>query len=487
MKLNINKLKLKWKIFGFIFGFCALLLVILWLFQIVFLGAFYKSVKAIEVKNAVNTIANNINNKHLSDLVKGISGSGEIYIEVASLDGTKILSSSNTKYQVSLKDKLEMISSAKSKNNEYYKHVISSPPKKPLGNKEAKGQSPPADMQAVESLMYAKIVKNSSGKTLVILVNGVISPVNATVTTLRYQLYVVTAIMILLSILLALIIAKRISKPIEEINKSAKILAGGNYDIHFNGKGFKEIEELSDTLNTTATELSKVEELRHELLANISHDLRTPLSLIYSYAEMIHDFPDEVTPEETQVIMDEVQRLKTLVDDVLDISKLEAGMQNLSLSRYNLTDSVRSIAERIGELVKKDGYSISFSYDKEVFVCADVSKITQVIYNLIINAINYTGKNKNIIVSQVIYGENVIIEVTDNGDGIAEENLQYIWDRYYKIDKRHKRAVMGTGLGLSIVKKVIELHGGKYGVKSKLGEGSTFWFELKIDKSGDAH
>ena len=196
---------------------------------------------------------------------------------------------------------------------------------------------------------------------------------------------------------------------------------------------------------------------------------------------MRHDFPDEITPDQTQAIMDETQGLKTLVDDVLDISKLESGMQGLSPIRYNITESVNATTRRIAELVKKDGYCISFTYDKEVFICADETRVTQVLYNLLINAINYTGKDKIIKVRQTVSNGNVKIEVTDTGEGISSENLPYIWDRYYKVDKKHKRAIMGTGLGLSIVKKVMELHGGDYGVESQVGEGSTFWFQMKID------
>lgn len=481
MRLNMNKLKLKWKIFGFILGFCTLLLVILWLFQVVFLDSFYQSIKVMEIRNDVKTIANNINNKNISSLISSISQNGEIYIEISSLDGTNIISSSDTKYKVSLDDKITMIGKAKSNNDEFYKHSTNLPPKKPTGNKNFVNELPPSN-QSTQSLVYVKLVKSSSGKTFAIFINAVISPVSATVTTLRYQLYLVTGIMILLSVLIALIIAKRISKPIEEINKSAKLLAQGSYNIHFNGNGFLEIAELSDTLNTAATELNKVELLRRELLANISHDLRTPLSLIYSYAEMIHDFPDEITPDQTQVIMDETQQLKTLVNDVLDISKLESGMQKLNFSKYNLTESIKTTTERIAELVKKNGYCVSFIYDKEALVYADETRITQVFYNLLTNAINYAGEDKNITVREVVSNESVKIEVTDNGDGITSENLPYIWDRYYKVDKKHKRAIMGTGLGLSIVKKVIELHGGNYGVESQAGKGSTFWFELKTDR-----
>lgn len=481
MKLYINKLRLKWKVFAFVFGFCTLLLIILWLFQVVFLDLIYQKIKMAEIKNDVNTVSSNINNKDISDLIARISEKGEIYIEISSLEGNTVLSSSDTKYKISLMDKLSMISSAKKNNNEFYKRIISGPPEEPVDNKNLVKKIEPSNMQQTQSLVYLKLVKNNSGETSAVFVNAVITPVNATVTTLRYELYFVTGIMLLLSVLLALIISKRISRPIEEINKSAKILGSGNYNIHFNGKGFLEIEELSDTLNKATAELNTVEALRHELLANISHDLRTPLSLIYSYAEMIHDFPDEVTPEQTQIIMDETQRLKTLVNDVLDISKLESGTQELSLETYNLTSSAKATTERIAELVKKKGYSIKFISDEEVFIYADETRITQVLYNLLINAINYTGEDKTITVNQITTNENVRIEVIDTGDGIASENLPYIWDRYYKVDKRHKRAIMGTGLGLSIVKKVIDLHGGNYGVESQVGKGSTFWFQLKID------
>ena len=121
-------------------------------------------------------------------------------------------------------------------------------------------------------------------------------------------------------------------------------------------------------------------------------------------------------------------------------------------------------------------------YDGKVQVKADEYKIYQVIYNLINNAINYTGKDKTVWVRQKISGDKVRIEVTDSGDGIAKEALPYVWDRYYKVDKTHKRAVMGTGLGLSIVKNILELHHAGYGVVSEPGCGSTFWFELKIER-----
>ena len=118
--------------------------------------------------------------------------------------------------------------------------------------------------------------------------------------------------------------------------------------------------------------------------------------------------------------------------------------------------------------------------DEDVYIFADELKISQVIYNLVNNAVNYVGEDKTVIVTQKVNGKKVLIEVTDHGDGIPPEKLEYIWDRYYKVDKEHKRGVIGTGLGLSIVKGILDSHKARYGVRSTLGKGSTFWFELDI-------
>ena len=269
---------------------------------------------------------------------------------------------------------------------------------------------------------------------------------------------------------------------IRDRNHAARELAKGDYSVEFSGKDYREIAELSETLNFAARELEKTEGFRKELLANVSHDLRTPLTMIIAYAEGMRDLPGENTPENIQVIIDESRRLTNLVNDMLDISKLQAGVLEKETSIYNLTESIESVLERYNKLKEQEGYSIEFQYEQEVFVEADEFKIFQVIYNLINNAINYTGADKWVLVRQLIKDEVVRIEVTDTGEGIAKEALPYVWNRYYKVDKTHKRAVMGTGLGLAIVKNILILHEADYGVESEPGKGSTFWFELPIYK-----
>ncbi len=429
----MDNLKLQWKIFGFLLGFCTLLLAILWLFQTVFLSDMYKFIRKVEMEKAIATVEKNIDNPGLENILYELELTKEITVRPT-------------------KD---------------FAPPVRITPDRP-------GHRQP------ETITKAQKFVSENGDKISLTFYAMVTPVDATVYTLQMQLYIITGIMILLATLLAIIISKYISNPIEQINRSAKVLATGNYETEFRGKGFLEIKELSDTLNTAALELSKVERLRRELMANISHDLRTPLSFIYSYAEMMHDFPYEVTSEQSQVIMDESKRLTSLVNDMLDISNLETGMAKLNKENYNLTESLQKTINRMKELIKNEGYLLSFEHDEDVYLLADEVKITQAFYNLLLNAITYSGEDKTVIVRQSIKDSMVRIEVIDHGEGVSQSDLPYIWERYYKVDKTHKRPKMGTGLGLSIVKNIIDMHEGEYGVESESGKGSTFWFQLEF-------
>lgn len=429
----MDNLKLQWKIFGFLLGFCTLLLAILWLFQTVFLSDMYKFIRKVEIEKAIATVEKNIDNPGLENILYELELTKEITVR----------------------------------------------PTKDFAPPVRITQDRPGHRQS-ETITKAQKFVSENGDKISLTFYAMVTPVDATVYTLQMQLYIITGIMILLATLLAIIISKYISNPIEQINRSAKVLATGNYETEFRGKGFLEIKELSDTLNTAALELSKVERLRRELMANISHDLRTPLSFIYSYAEMMHDFPYEVTSEQSKVIMDESKRLTSLVNDMLDISNLETGMAKLNKENYNLTESLQKTINRMKELIKNEGYLLSFEHDEDVYLLADEVKITQAFYNLLLNAITYSGEDKTVIVRQSIKDSMVRIEVIDHGEGVSQSDLPYIWERYYKVDKTHKRPKMGTGLGLSIVKNIIDMHEGEYGVESESGKGSIFWFQLEL-------
>ena len=328
-----------------------------------------------------------------------------------------------------------------------------------------------------ESIIYVRILQ-IKGEERVLMVNSVLTPVDATVATLKYQLVIITIIMVLIAFIIAFVIARTISRSIIKLNEGAGQLAQGNYDVTFNSRDYKEISQLSDTLNYAAGELAKTEALQQELIANVSHDLRTPLTMIKGYAEVMRDIPGENTPENVQVVIDETEHLTGLVNDMLDISKLKAGTIEIQPETYDLTESIKNVLTRYNKLREVEGYTIDFNYDENVEIYADEQKMFQVIYNLINNAINYTGDDKRVTVNQIIKEDCVRIEVKDTGNGVSEEDIPYVWDRYYKDRSAHKRALQGTGLGLSIVKKVLELHQARYGVDSVTGQGATFWFEI---------
>ena len=330
-----------------------------------------------------------------------------------------------------------------------------------------------------ESVVYVRIVDNK-GTEQVIMINSVLTPVDATVDTLKVQMKYITLIIIVIAFVLAVALSRSISKSIISINDGAKKLAAGDYSVKFNSKDYMEVAELSDTLNYTATELGKADSFQKELIANVSHDLRTPLTMIKGYAEVMRDIPGENTPENVQVIIDETERLSGLVNDMLDISKLKAGTISIKPAKYNITESIRHVLQRYNKLREVEGYTIDFEYDDEIIVYADEQKMYQVLYNLVNNAINYTGSDKKVTVRQRVVDDKLRIEVIDTGDGVKQEDIPYVWDRYYKDSSVHKRAIQGTGLGLSIVKNILELHGACYGVTSVEGRGATFWFEINL-------
>lgn len=328
------------------------------------------------------------------------------------------------------------------------------------------------------SLICAAVSSGSGGAELLTLVNVPLQPVDATVATLRLQLVYISLILIFVSAVAAYIISSRMSRPVAAMNEEAKKLATGSYDVNFTGGDFLETSQLAGTLNYAASELSKLDTMQKELIGNISHDLRTPLTMIAGYSEVMRDIPGEMNAENMQIIIDETNRLSSLVNDMLDLSRLTGGKKELKKTLFSLTECVRETVARYSHLKGAQGYVIEFHADREVFVSADETLILQVIYNLVSNAVNYTGDDRKVDIYQSLENETCRITVCDTGEGIAPEKLPLIWDRYYRTGDFHKRAVVGTGLGLSIVKNALILHGAQFGVSSTVGKGSAFWFEL---------
>ncbi len=268
--------------------------------------------------------------------------------------------------------------------------------------------------------------------------------------------------------------------PITELTKKAERLAEGDFDVNFHGNDYgRELFELAESLNFARDELSKTDRMQKELIANVSHDFKTPLTMIKGYASMIMEISGnnpEKRQKHAQVILDEADRLTTLVNDVLDLSKISSGIEQLRMETLDMSEYLYEILDRFAYVKDSQGYSFEVSVEEGLRTAADRLKIGQVVYNLIGNAVNYTGEDKKVYVSlKREEGSFFRLCVRDTGEGIAGEELSEIWDRYYRSSAAHKRPVKGTGLGLSIVKTILERHGFLFGVDSEVGKGSTFY------------
>lgn len=332
----------------------------------------------------------------------------------------------------------------------------------------------------VMRLMYGRYFDEEG--TVLLVVSQSTQLLESTTRILRIQMVIATLVIIILSFCVSFILSSAFSQDLTRLSDSARRLAADDYSVHFDEKGFSEAKELARTLNYASTEIRKTEELRRELISNVSHDLRTPLTIIKGYAEMIRDLTGEdkaKREEQLDIIISETDRLTALVNDLLQISRIQNQNAPLVKEDFDLTETVRRATRSFNVLSLNAGYTFQCDLDDHAVVSGNEQQLEQVVYNLIGNAVNYTGADKKVFVALKIEGDRVTFRVRDTGDGMDEEQLRHIWQRYYRAAE-HKRSVVGTGLGLSIVRTVLERHDADFGVESKVGAGSTFWFALPL-------
>ena len=308
-----------------------------------------------------------------------------------------------------------------------------------------------------------------------------ITPISATRMIITEQLIFISIFAIVIGFVFTFVASRSLSNPLEILTAQAAQLSKGNLDVEFTGKGYSEVEKLAVTLSEAEKDIKSSDEYRRSLTANVSHDLKTPLTIIKSYAEMVRDIcgdNKEKRDEALQIIMDESDRLADLVNDVLMLSKLESGTLKLEPKELDLSNLLRQCLSRF-EVKKNEGYIINTDVDDNLIVEADEKKMNAVFYNLIGNAINYSGDNKTINVSLKKNNYIATFSVTNYGKPIEIDKQKKIWDEYYRDENTHTRNTVGTGLGLSICKTVFQLHKLEYGVESN-EEKTTFFFKIGI-------
>jgi signal transduction histidine kinase len=274
--------------------------------------------------------------------------------------------------------------------------------------------------------------------------------------------------------------SKRITAPLREMNRVARHIARGQFDQRVKIKTRDELGELGQTFNKMAQELAGLDQMRKEFVANVSHDLRSPLTSLHGF---VRAFLDETIPNERKrhyftIMQEQTERMMKLVNDLLDLARIEAGQLEIRPVPFNLSELVRQVVARLEpELVKKQvTVELIAEEAQDIHVFADPDRIEQVIVNLLQNAVQFSAPTSAVAVS-LQTAEQAVVAIRDEGPGIRPEDMEAIWQRFYKADSA-RTTKAGTGLGLSIVKHILDLHRSPIQVKSEVGKGSIFTFTL---------
>ena len=295
---------------------------------------------------------------------------------------------------------------------------------------------------------------------------------------LRNQLWIITGVLLVISLVLAGILAKMFARPISNVTRAAREMAGGKLDIALQVRSKDEIGQLTVALNELGAELQKTESLRRELIANVSHELRAPLSVIKGYAETVRDVTwpyEEKRTFQLTMISEEASRLSKTVNDILDYSRLQASVDQVTVTDFEVRQIVTEIINRYSIEAGKRSLSILLECP-DIVLRFDQNRFIQVMDNLLNNALNHASRGTTVQVAVKMVSNRGRVAVKNIGETIPEEELENIWDRYYRSEQARAGRSLGTGLGLSIVKSIFVNHNVSYGVSSKKHE-TVFWFE----------
>lgn len=454
-----------WLYFVLLIIFIAFLM---WMFQIVFFNQFYLRFKEREIRNIGNVLVHEYESEIFHGNIYRKTNYGSMPVRIFNKDGIGILSSSVL--ELSNPDPIDIILFSESDligSHKEISHVVNNP-----------------SVEGSQYMVYGILLKegDTEKENIYLYIFSQLASMDNTASVLKEQLVIITMISLVFAVILSFFISSKLVKPLSLLTDTAGQLAKGNYDIDFQGGFYAEADSLANALNYATKELSKTDKLRRELISNISHELRTPLTMIKAYAEMIRDLSGsnaEKRQAHVNVIINESDRLTELVNDILDISKYESGTTELEFSEVDVTEMTENIIKNFSEMYSKDGYEFIFSCSEKVIAEVDRKKFRQVLYNLIINAVNYTGADKKVYISLKNSDNSIRFQVSDTGNGIPADQLDKVWDRFYRLNDYKPRPIAGTGLGLSIVKSILKLHDADFGINSTEGKGCTVWFEIR--------
>ncbi|NTV89773.1 MAG: HAMP domain-containing protein [Clostridiales bacterium] len=463
------------KLWAGMMALVSIVLILLWLFQIVFLNSFYTNIHINQIiKNSQEIIDATGYPESTEDLIAFETGMEELAYN-NNLMAEFIDAGQNTIFTAGsittgMQGRMPMMFNT-ARDEAYLKAMVGETVRISTTHPRFKSKYMVIGLPAGEK-------DNIRG---VLVLSVPLAPVEDTADILKLQLVYITIILLAATLLLSYFLSRSFTRPITEISRVSMSMAAGDLSARIDSKQKDEIGRLAQTINLMGAELAKTDQLRKDIVANVSHEIRTPLSLIKGYAETIRDVSgDNREKRERQlgIIIEESDRLNSIVADILNLSQIQAGYANLSMQPIKMSDLFGRMIKRFEILSETTGIVITAKGIDNIKLVGDEARIEQVMYNLVNNAFNHSPAGSTISLSMIRNGERYRVEVADQGEGIEEEDLKYIWERFYKADKSGDRKRAGSGLGLSIVKGILEAHNAPFGVVSKPGEGTTFWFEL---------
>lgn len=312
-----------------------------------------------------------------------------------------------------------------------------------------------------------------------VIVSTSLAQISTAAEVMRSILFPLALVLLILDLLFAMLFSRWFTRPVEKLSVGARQIAAGNYDVQIQVVHRDEIGQLAKDFNHMAAEVKRSAQLEKDILANVSHDLRTPLTLIKGYAETVRDLTgddDDKRTEQCNIIVDETDRLTTLVNSVMELSKVQNGSEKPNPIEFDMSQLCFEVAGRYDALCDQNHWTLQLEADHAATVHADPAMMERVLHNLLGNAFHHIGEDGTVILRVLPQAKGCRVEVEDHGPGIPPEDLPYLFDRYYRA--RQDAGKAGTGLGLSITKAILQQHGFAFGVNSAVGQGSTFWFEM---------
>lgn len=459
MKRNkIDFKSVRYKLFTRILIVLIIVFVLLWLLEIFLYDNVYRNIMSKQVHDLDEEIVS-LYTQDKTDKIENICEKKNLNVVVFKTYGFNydILYSTSKKFE-DLNNRLilrNVVSNLENQNSTYHYENIDD----------------------LENFICGRTIKVGE-ENIYFLTSAVVTPIDQTKTVNTFVLLISTITGLLIALFISRIFSHEITRPIHNLSNKAKELSKGNRNINFDSLEYSEVKILSNSLNYAVKEINKSDQLQKEVIQNVSHELRTPLTMIKSYTEMLQDFSkndEKKRDEHLAIIKEQADKLEGLVNDMIDLSKLKSQTMVFNKTEFNLSESVKKLQDYYVNKFKD--FTFDFDIEDNVIIFADQQRIEQVVINLINNAINYSQEQKDIKVKLFNDNGTYNLEVEDKGIGISEEDLENVFDRHFRANSTRK-ATTGSGVGLSIVKEILEHHGFKYGVESKLNVGSKFYIKF---------